>query len=299
MRVLVLGAGGQLGRLVVQHAPLHAKVSAYSAQVCDISDFKNLRSVIDKTAPELVINCAAFTNVDKAENQRELAYAVNATGLQNLVTATGDDTRLLHISTDFVFDGKSTTPYETGAPTNPLCVYGASKLAGEKILLEQAPTRSTIVRTAWLYAAEGHNFMNTMLRLMQTRDEVKVVADQRGTPTAAHGLAKVLWVSAGDPDIIGVQHWTDAGEASWHEFAYEIQKQALEKQLLKKAVPVLPIRTAEFPTPVQRPAYSVLGKSATWKALGLHGQPWQQMLCEVLDQLKRINNADNKSQESI
>jgi dTDP-4-dehydrorhamnose reductase len=298
MRVLVLGAGGQLGRLVVQQAPLYVKVSAYASQVCDISDLKNLRSVIDKTAPELVINCAAFTNVDQAESDPERAHAVNALGVENLVAATREATRLLHISTDFVFDGKSVTPYKTTAPTNPLCVYGASKLAGENILLEQAPERSTIVRTAWLYAAEGHNFMNTMLRLMQSRDEVKVVADQRGTPTAAHGLAKALWAFAGKPEIIGLQHWTDAGEASWHDFACEIQKQALEKQLLQKTVPILPISTAEFSSPVERPVYSVLDKTATWNALKLQGQPWQLMLGEVLDQLKRINFADNKSQET-
>jgi len=298
MRVLVLGAGGQLGKLVVQHAPSHAKVSSYASAVCDITDLHSLRSVISKTGADLVINCAAYTKVDLAESAAEQAWAVNQLGIENLVKATRADTRLLHVSTDFVFDGSATQPYATTAATAPLGVYGASKLAGETILLQQAPQRSTIVRTAWLYAAAGQNFMNTMLRLLQTRTELKVVHDQRGTPTAAHGLAKALWAFADKPEVHGIYHWTDAGEASWYEFACEIQQQALARGLLQQQIRVLPIATSDYPTPARRPAYSVLDKSSTWAALGLQAQPWQAMLGEVLDQLKRINTATLQDKEA-
>ncbi len=292
MRVLVLGAGGQLGRLVVAQAPYNTKVSSYASAVCDISDRKQLQQVIAKTGPELVINCAAYTKVDLAESERDKAFAVNAAGVRNLAEITRDDVRLLHVSTDFVFDGSATQPYAPDAATNPLGVYGASKLAGEQALLELAPQRSAIVRTAWLYAAEGQNFLNTMLRLLRTRDELRVVNDQRGTPTAAHGLARALWAFADKPALNGVYHWTDAGEATWHDFACAIQQQALQRDLLQREIPVQPITTVDYPTPARRPAYSVLDKSATWQALGLQGQPWQDMLGEVLDQLKRIEAAD-------
>jgi dTDP-4-dehydrorhamnose reductase len=288
MRVLVVGAGGQLGRLVVAQAPYNRKVSSYVSAVCDISDRKQLQQVLAKTSPELIINCAAYTKVDLAESDPDRAWAVNEAGLRNLAELSGPDVRILHVSTDFVFDGSATAPYPPEAPTNPLGVYGASKLAGERVLLELAPTRSVIVRTAWVYAAEGQNFLNTMLRLLRTRDELKVVNDQRGTPTAAHGLARVLWAFAERPELQGIYHWTDGGEATWYEFACEIQRQARARELLLREIPVLPISTSDYPTPARRPAYSVLDKSKTWQALGLESQPWQQLLGETLDQLKRI-----------
>jgi dTDP-4-dehydrorhamnose reductase len=291
MRVLLLGAGGQLGRLVAAQAPYNTKLSSYVSAVCDVSDRKQLQQVLGKTAPELVINCAAYTKVDLAESDPDKAFAVNEAGVRNLVELTKDDVRLLHVSTDFVFDGNASTPYRTDAATNPLGVYGASKLAGERVLLEHAPRRSVLLRTAWLYAAEGQNFLNTMLRLLRTRDELRVVNDQRGTPTAAHGLARALWSFAQRPQLHGVFHSTDAGEATWHEFACAIQQQALQRGLLDREIPIHPITTADYPTPARRPAYSVLDKTSTWAALETEGQPWQDMLGEVLDQLKRIEAA--------
>lgn len=291
MRVLVLGAGGQLGKRVVAQAPNNTKVSSYASAVCDISDRKQLQQVLAKTAPELIINCAAYTKVDLAESEPDKAFAVNAEGVRNLVELTRPDVRILHVSTDFVFDGTAATPYVPKAGTSPLGVYGASKLAGEQVLLELAAQRSVIVRTAWLYAAEGQNFLNTMLRLMRTREELRVVSDQRGTPTAAHGLAQALWAFADKPALAGLFHWTDAGEATWHEFACEIQTQALQRGLLQRAIPIKPIATQEYPTPARRPAYSVLDKTSTWQALDLPGKPWQHMLGEVLDQLTRSEAA--------
>jgi dTDP-4-dehydrorhamnose reductase len=176
-------------------------------------------------------------------------------------------------------------------------VYGASKLAGERILLEQAPARSTIVRTSWLYAAQGQNFLNTMLRLMQSKDELNVVDDQRGSPTAAHELAKVLWAFAGKRELTGIYHWSNKGEASWYDFACEIQQQALAMELLTRNIPLKPITTAQYPTPARRPAYSVLDKSASSLALGIEPMAWKQALGEVLKQLQRINTYEKAVQE--
>lgn len=278
MKTLILGANGQLGQLVTALAPPHAKVSAYASTVCDISDARSVANAIHKTGPDLIINCAAYTQVDKAESERDKAFAVNAQGVANLVQATGPDTRILHISTDFVFDGKATTPYKPDSPTDPPGIYGASKLAGEKILLAQAPNRSLILRTAWLYAAAGRNFLNTMLSLLSSRDELRVVNDQVGTPTSARSLAGAIWDFAQQPEARGIYHWTDGGQASWHEFACAIQKQALALGLLSREIPVHPIPTSEYPTPARRPAYSVLDCTTSLTLLQVQSQPWQEAL---------------------
>jgi dTDP-4-dehydrorhamnose reductase len=282
MHVVLLGAMGQLGRLVERSAPPGVKVSAFSSAVCDIGNPASLRRILDKTKPELVINCAAYTQVDKAESEPERAYAVNRDGVESLVASTSPLTRILHVSTDFVFDGSAHSPYATDAAVNPLGVYGASKLAGEEILLARAPERSCIVRTAWLYAAEGKNFLNTMLQLMQSRPELRVVSDQRGTPTSAQGLADVLWRFAARPELKGIYHWTDQGEATWYEFARAIGEGAVRHGLLERTIPIQPITTADYPTPATRPAYSVLDKHKTYAALGFQGEHWDAALDAVL-----------------
>lgn len=293
MHVVLLGALGQLGRLVERSTPRGVKLSAFSSAVCDVTNGASLRRVLDKAKPDLVINCSAYTAVDKAESEKERAFAVNEEGVRNLVASTAPLTRLLHVSTDFVFDGRANGPYSTDAPVNPLGVYGASKLAGEKVLLEEAPERSCIVRTAWLYAADGQNFLNTMLRLMQERPELRVVNDQRGTPTSAHGLADVLWRFAMRPELKGIYHWTDQGEATWYEFACAIQESALRHGLLKRSIPIHPITTADYPTPATRPAYSVLDKSKTYEALGMCGQHWEG----ALDAVMAIKSEQRKQQQ--
>jgi len=282
MHVVILGANGQLGRLLVKTAPGHVKVSAFSSSVCDISNPASVARVMDKVRPDLVINAAAYTQVDRAETETEQAWAVNHQGVLHLIGATSPTTRLLHVSTDFVFDGTAREPYLPTAPTAPLGVYGASKLAGEQALLSLAPERSCIVRTAWLYAAEGKNFCNTMLHLMATREALNVVHDQTGTPTSALGLAEVLWRFADQPSLRGIYHWTDQGQASWYEFACEIQRQGLEAGLLKQAIAVSPITTDQYPTPAKRPAYSVLDKRTTCEALDIAGVSWQAALAREL-----------------
>ena len=286
MKILLTGATGQLGNEIQQRVPAAVQLIALSSQQLDITDAGQVQSVIQQHQPAIVINAAAYTQVDKAESESERAFAVNQRGVANLVAATTAQTRLLHISTDFVFDGLSQEPYATTASTNPLSVYGKSKLAGEQVLLTQAPQRSCIIRTAWLYSAGSKNFMHTMLQLMQSRDSLRVVADQRGTPTSAAGLAAAVWRAVQLPELGGILHWTDDGETTWHGFACEIQRLGLAYGLLHKQVPIHPIATHEYPTPARRPAYSVLEKESTFAALGLRAQPWQQALESVIQQRK-------------
>ncbi len=258
------------------------KVFAASSAEIDIRNPEQLKQQIATIAPDVIINSAAYTQVDKAESETEPAWAVNHHGVRNIVEASSTSTRIIHISTDFVFDGTATSPYHPDAKVNPLSVYGLSKLAGEHELLTTAKTRSTIIRTAWLYAAQGKNFVNTMLALMASKEQLSVVDDQRGTPTSAHGLADVIWRFVERPQLNGIFHWTDDGETSWYTFATEIQRLGLEYGLLHKKIPIMPIPTTAYPTPARRPAYSVLDKHKTWDALEHRSSSWQHELGRVL-----------------
>ena len=287
MRVLLTGAGGQLGRALSASVPAGITLLPFTSTALDLRDVTAVRDICARERPDLLVNAAAYTQVDRAESEPEQAMAVNATGVANLVAATAPTTRLLHVSTDFVFDGSGQQPYPPEHPTAPLGVYGRSKLAGEQVLQAQAPERSCIVRTAWLYDAEGRNFVNTMLALQASREQLQVVADQRGTPTSADSLARALWRLAALPTVTGILHWTDAGETSWHGFACEIQRQALALGLLECRIPIEPVPTSVYPTPARRPAYSVLDKTATWATLGLQSAPWEEELERILRQKVR------------
>jgi len=246
----------------------------HGSDTLDITDAAAVQAAVAAERPDLIFNAAAYTAVDKAESDEDRAFAVNATAVGHLAeAASACDARLVHISTDFVFDGTSGVPYAPDAPTNPVCAYGSSKLAGEKLAGEGA----LIVRTAWVYAPTGGNFVRTMLRLMAERPEVRVVADQIGTPTYAPALAKALWTLA-EARFTGMHHYTDAGAASWYDFAVAIQEEALASGLLDRAVPVIPIATADYPTPARRPHYSVLDKTSTYAALGGPAPHWRANL---------------------
>ena len=286
MKVLVTGAEGQVGRLMCRLAPAGTEVAGRARAQLDVGDEAAVRQCVAHLRPDVIINAAAFTAVDRAESEAALAGRVNALGPGNLAVAAGEvGARLVHISTDFVFDGAASTPYLPGSPTNPLSVYGRTKLAGEESVQRILPGGSVVVRTAWVYAAEGRNFLHTMLRLMRERGAVRVVADQVGTPTAAGPLAAALWRIAAS-DLIGVHHWTDAGVASWYDFAVAIAEEAAALGLLEAAVNVTPITTAEYPTPARRPAYSVLDKGSL-AGLGLVPDHWRRSLREVLGEIRR------------
>jgi dTDP-4-dehydrorhamnose reductase len=253
----------------------------------DIGDAAQVAGFVADFKPQLIINAAAYTAVDKAETEQTLANTVNAEGPANLARAAAKQgaIRVLHISTDFVFDGCGSSPYRTTAATAPLGVYGTTKLAGEQAVLNILGTQAVVVRTAWVYAAQGQNFVRTMLRLMNERGAVRVVADQVGTPTSAASLASVLWMFVSRPDLSGVFHWTDAGVASWYDFAVAIAEEATAKGLLQREVQLTPIATTDYPTPAKRPAYSVLDKQTTIAAFGIPPVHWRTKLREVLEEL--------------
>lgn len=281
MKALVTGSGGQLGRALLAAAPDGVQVIGLARADFDIADDVSVKAALKAHEPDLIINAAAYTAVDQAERDEPSAYRINRDGPSLLARqAAAAGIRLVHVSTDFVFDGTKSSPYRVSDPTAPLGVYGASKLAGEQAV-RAALGEALIVRTAWVYAAQGGNFMRTMLRLMATQPALRVVADQVGTPTHAASLASAIWglVAA---RASGIHHYTDAGVASWYDFAVAIQEGALELGLLDRAIPIAPIRTEDYPTPAQRPAYSVLDKTATYAALGRPAKHWRHELKAAL-----------------
>lgn len=284
--VLITGAGGQVGRSLMGSAPPASDIRTVTHKELDITDGRAVSEYVREHSPDVIINAAAHTAVDRAESEAELARRVNTDGPRHLaVAARASGARLIHISTDFVFDGAASVPYRPDAPPNPLSVYGASKRAGEQAVQETLPQRSVIVRTAWVYAAEGNNFVRTMLRVMKANGAVRVVADQVGTPTAARFLGEALWKIVQNPDIDGVHHWTDAGVASWYDFAVAIAEEGAQLGLVPDTVAVTPIGTADYPTPARRPSYSVLDKTSL-VAYGLIPVHWRKRLRAVLAEMK-------------
>jgi len=287
MKVIITGKGGQLAWELEQLAPSEHEVLSVGINELDITNESLVSEFIAKEKPHLVINAAAYTAVDKAEEDIETAYAVNELGSRYLANACNKvNARILHVSTDFVFDGSNTTPYQTDAKPNPINVYGASKLAGDIALQEILPGTSVIVRTAWVYSLNGNNFVKSMLRLMQEKPQLGIIYDQVGTPTWAKGLAQWLWAIAAKPEVTGIYHWTDAGIASWYDFAIAIQELGIEKGLLSEAIPVLPIPSSAYPTPAKRPAFSVIDKSSAEAVSGLNTIHWRKQLSAMMDELK-------------
>ncbi|QIG48818.1 dTDP-4-dehydrorhamnose reductase [Nordella sp. HKS 07] len=282
MKAMIVGAYGQLGRCLQAAAPAGAELVTHDLDTLDITDGNAVMAAVTAAQPHILFNAAAYTAVDRAESEEDKALAANATAVGYLAAgARATGARFVQVSTDFVFDGISGVPYAPDAPTAPVNAYGRTKLAGEAT----AGSDALIVRTAWVYAPTGGNFVRTMLRLMSERPEVRVVSDQIGTPTYAPGLAAALWrlVELG---ATGIYHYTDSGAASWYDFAVAIQEEALAAGLLSWAVPVIPITTAEFPTPARRPHYSVLDKQTTFVALGAPAPHWRAQLRAMIETIK-------------
>ena len=289
MNVVVLGKSGQLAWELQQTVPSHIKINAVGRSELDITKEKEVSEFLAELKPDVVINCAAYTAVDKAESDIDQAYAVNEKGVKNIAEACKRvNARVLHVSTDFVFDGTKTTPYQPHDTPAPINIYGASKLAGERILQQVLPD-AVVVRTAWVYSAHGNNFVKTMLRLMKEKPQLGVVYDQVGTPTWAKGLAQWLWAVVDKPEIRGTYHWTDAGVTSWYDFAVAIQELAMAKGMLEKSIPIAPIPAEQYPTPAKRPSFSVIDKRNAEQASGISTVHWRKQLALMLDEL--INNA--------
>jgi dTDP-4-dehydrorhamnose reductase len=288
LRVLITGADGQVGRALASVAGKVSECRALGRAALDITQPTQVEARIGEFAPDVIINCAAYTAVDAAEQNADLAARVNVEGPRNLARAAAarSATRLLHISTDFVFDGHAGSPHAPAAAPRPLSVYGRTKLAGEQAVLDTLGSRALVVRTAWVYAALGRNFLLTMLKLMRERGAVRVVCDQIGTPTAAASVADVLWRLAQRAELAGVFHWTDAGVASWYDFAVAIAEEAGACGLLPAGISVQPIATAEYPTAAVRPSYSVLDTRSTRSALGVTARHWRAQLRDVMAELQ-------------
>jgi len=286
-KVLLLGALGQLGREIASRVPQSIDFKALTKAELDITSESDINRAITSSAPDTVINTAAYTRVDKAELEPELAFAVNERGIEFLSSCCGPETRILHLSTDFVFSSFQHAPYAPNAPTEPVSVYGRSKLAGEQALLKSRPKTSVVLRTSWLYGSETKNFLTTMLELMKTRDGLKVVNDQFGSPTSVETLAQIVWKLALDSNANGVFHWSDRGVVTWYDFALEIQQQALDLNLLTTRIPVIPIPTKEYPTLAKRPEYSALDSTTTEAITGMKTRPWKEQLAGVLKKIKQ------------
>ena len=284
MKVLITGAKGQLGTALVSRAPVGYEVSAIDLADLDLTDRKALIDAIVAFAPDVIVNAAAYTAVDKAESEEQIARAVNhgavAAMVEGLERSGG---RLVHVSTDFVFDGLSSRAYTPDDQPNPRSAYGRTKAAGEQELRD----RDLLVRTAWVYCAGHPNFVNTMLRLMRERDELRVVSDQIGSPTWAPGLAQCLWGMI-DTGAKGTFHHSDAGVASWYDFAVAIQEEALAAGLLDRTARIVPIATADYPTPAMRPRFSLLDCSKTRAQLGTEPVHWRANLRRMIEEEKAI-----------
>lgn len=289
MNVLVTGGGGQLASALEASCPGFANIDVLSIDQLDITNERVVLERICDARPEVIINCAAYTAVDQAETDETMARAVNCDGARHLARAAAKiKARLVHPSTDFVFDGSGSTPWKPGDAPNPLSVYGKTKLEGERAVLEEIPEQSLVVRTAWVYSKSGVNFVNTMLRHMHEQKELRVVADQVGTPTWARKLAEAIWCMV-DRDLKGIHHWTDLGTTTWYEFAVVIADLATELGILERMPRIEPISSAEFPTPARRPLFSVLDKTATWTALDgtdcIPPRNWRDNLATMMTEL--------------
>jgi dTDP-4-dehydrorhamnose reductase len=286
VRVLVLGGGGQVARAVVAAAPAQHQVVAKTRGELDIGDARAVALALAETRAQWLVNAAAYTAVDLAEDQPAQAVAVNDTAVGILAAAAAKaGCRLLHLSTDFVFDGTSNRAYLPLDQTNPSSVYGVSKLGGERRVLS-ADGAGIVLRTAWVYASVGRNFVLTMLRLMREKPQLSVVCDQIGAPTSASSAAAAIWglIDAQAPG--GVYHWTDLGVASWYDFAVAIQDEALARGLLSRAAPIMPILSSAYPTRAQRPAFSVLDTASTRSLIDAPARHWRHNLRTILDELR-------------
>jgi dTDP-4-dehydrorhamnose reductase len=283
MKTLVMGCNGQLGHSLADTASVNVNLIGLDLPELDITDASAVLEICRETRPDVIVNAAAYTAVDQAESESALATSVNVEGPRNIAIASREvGARLIHISTDFVFDGQSSAPYKADAVTNPLSVYGQTKRDGELAVLEETSGTAVVIRTSWLYSKTGSNFVKTMLRLMGERDELGIVADQFGSPTWADSLAEALWAFVDAPEHSGIFHWTDSGETSWQEFAVAIQQEALALGLLGKAIPIHAIKTEDYPTAATRPAYSVLDCSSTIQAINIQPAEWRTNLRRML-----------------
>ena len=287
MKIVVIGKSGQLATELSYLASDEIDIICLGRNEIDIEDKSAIEAKLSELKPNAVINAAAYTAVDLAETESDKANQINGYCVGYLAEVCQTlSLHLVHLSTDFVFDGTHSTPYNTCDAIAPVNTYGESKAIGESLLLQAAPNNSCIIRTAWVYSTHGNNFVKTMLNRMESKPELGVISDQIGTPTYAKTLAQAS-LHAAINKLTGIYHWTDQGVASWYDFAVAIQKLAFDKGLISKKIPIKAITTADYPTPAKRPSFSVLDKSQNANTfppeLIVH---WRQQLNCMLNDLK-------------
>ena len=282
MKILITGANGQLGTElhVILEREFPGQTLYTDVQELDLTNAKAVDSYVANNEITHIVNCAAYTAVDRAEEEKMLCAAVNTDAVKNLaMAADANGAKIIHISTDYVFDGTNHRPYRESDKVNPISQYGTTKRKGETLLLALAP-QAIIIRTAWLYSAHGNNFVKTMLRLADSQPEIKVVCDQIGTPTFARDLARaVVKVLQSHQWVPGIYHFTDEGAASWYDFAKAIFR------IAGKDVKVTPIPTEDYPTPASRPSYSILDRTRIKATYGIEIPHWEEALADCLRQL--------------
>ncbi len=284
MKILVFGCRGQLGAALAESVPDDIEMVGFDLPEIDITGADAVLMGCREVNPDVVINAAAYTAVDKAESELAAATAVNVEGPRNIALAAQDvGARVIHISTDYVFDGSSATPYKPDAKTHPINVYGLTKRQGELAVLGETSGAAVVLRTSWLYSNTGSNFVKSMLRLMSEREEISVVADQTGSPTWSDALAAAVWAFSRSAQHSGIFHWTDGGQTNWREFAVAIQKEALALGILQREISIQAIKTADYPTAAPRPLYSVLDCSLTHEVLNLKAEHWRSNLRRMLE----------------
>lgn len=306
MNILLLGANGQLGRNFLEHGGLAdrgnlaaatrdgIRFDGTPAEIADLSEANALSSLLDRLQPQVIVNAAAYTAVDRAESEEAFATRINGDAVGELAAwAAAHDALVIHYSTDYVFNGIADAPYPTDAPTAPIGAYGRSKLAGE-LALQRSGAKHLLLRTAWVYAPHGHNFLRTMLRLAAEREEIRIVADQHGSPTDTMLIVRATlaaldkWLDA-DPmqrDLMnGTHHLVASGSTTWYGFADAIMREAMAHGLLARTPKLTPITTAEFPTPARRPAWSVLDNTGFQRQFGYSLPDWRQGLNHIIKAL--------------
>ena len=284
-KVALIGARGMLAKMVQEAAPSNLSIQGFKRPDFDLTDAEQVRRSMEDFRPQVIINCCAYTQVDRCEDEEELATRVNGEGPGYLASVARDlDATLVHVSSDYVFSGDANRPYRENDVTGPMSAYGRSKLKGERAILDSGLEKYFIVRTSWLYGPWGKNFVETILRLAAEREELRIVADQVGRPTYTGDLAGAIFrlldleADHDTDDLYGIYHFANQGQCSWHDFACEIVNIAREKGLPVQAQRIEPIRTEQFPLPAQRPAYSVFDTTKYQKATGASIPSWQESL---------------------
>lgn len=291
--ILLIGSSGQLGKELHPILLPYGNTIALNRAQLDLTKPATISDIIGRIQPQIIINAAAYTSVDRAESESELATAINAIAPGIIAQAAQKlGASLIHISTDYVFDGRQSHPYAENDATHPLNVYGASKLAGEHAIQRNCENY-LILRTAWVYSAHGNNFMKTMLKLGAECAEIRVVADQIGSPTWTYNLAGAIAQLQQNPNSQGIYHYTNSGVASWYDFAVAIFEEAQQLNFPLKIQRVIPITTAEYPTPAQRPAYSVLACAKIAATLKMIPPHWRQGLRQCLAAFAHDESADS------